>query len=697
MIEGTQAPLLGSPTYAAGGSLITGDTYYYWVTATDAAGETSVSNVTQAVPFNNSQNGHNTAFDTVNLSWSASPGATGYNIYRSLTNDPTTALLVGSSMTTAFTDPGNALGTQAPPANSYTYNPLNAYFNPALDSFFSHYTAPNSFTINRDGFTFTGQVNTNYQTEGHTYTVLELTSTSLPGQTFLIFDPYFSSNTNIAGAPPAPSWMPHSDQSPAAMFLANDGVFNDGGSEPGVSAGVLSDLENSVVSAFNRGIADNFTIAPNNWAAEPSLNSATATAGTGLTAGTYYYVITATNTFGETTTSIERAATTTASNGQVTLSWTPEDGPAQSTPDGPTQYNIYRSTTPGSGYELVGTKLNNGVNPAISYTDSAPMGTAQTPPQYYAPGSLANYYAGFLHQNSTTNSSTGVSINGLAYGFPYDDQGGASTNFQANFSAVQINLMPWGTNPTPGPGPGPTPSHNASGIEILSQPVSGVIGASNSITFEALNLQGVPYFGGATVLIQFVGSDKTFTVTTDAATGIGTFNFKNFDPGLNIIELEVIGNFPTFSEGFIVFAGFIPGAGIPTINSTGQTANVSSLGQNALPATDVPGIWNSGTFNNAVPWMPVDGMINSLGGVTRTESLESGPLGMFQQLGRGGHGTLPPEELPPKSAADEDTAMSETLLDLDEILDTIARAMNSKSARAKPEAGRSQAGSAKHF
>ena len=257
--------------------------------------------------------------------------------------------------------------------------------------------------------------------------------------------------------------------------------------------------------------------------------------------------------------------------------------------------------------------------------------------------------------------------------------------------------MPWGTTPTP-PGPGPTPPHDASGIEILSQPTSGVIGSSNSITFEALNAQGVPYFGGATVLIQFVGVEgKTFTVTTDAATGIGTFNFKNFDPGLNIIELEVIGIFPAFSDGFIVFAGFIPTSGVPTTDSTGQSANVSSLGQNALPATDVPGIWTSGTFNNAVPWMPVDGMINSLGGVTRIESLESGPLGLFQQLGRGGHGTLPPEELPPKSMEEDDTAMSETLLDLDEILDTIARAMNSKSGRAKPEAGRSQAGPAKQF
>lgn len=696
LIEGTQAPVAGAPTYSAGGSLVTGDTYYYWVTATDASGETSVSNVTLAVPFNDSQNGHNIAMDTVNLSWSASPGATGYNIYRSLTNDSTTGQLVGSSTTTSFTDPGNTPTSQTPPANSYTYNPLNAYFNQALTNFFGHYTANGSFTINRDGYTFTGQVDTNYQTEGHTYTVLELTSTSLPGQTFLIFEPFFSTNTNIAGAPPAPSWMPHADQSPAAMIMANDGVFNDGGSQPGADAGILSDLENSIVSAFNRGIADNFSIAPNNWAAEPSLNSATATAGSGLSPGTYYYVITATNIFGETTTSIERAATTTSTDGQVTLSWTAENGPNQGNSDGPTQYNIYRSTTPGSGYQLVGTITNNGVNPATSYTDSAASGTSQTPPTYYAPGSTSNWYAGFLHQNSTTNPTSGISINSLAYGFPYDDQGGDSTNFQANFSAVQINLMPWGTNPDPHHGPGP--DDHWPGIKVLQQPSSGVLGASNSITFEVLNAEGVPV-GGVPVTVEFAEVEgHTFTVVTDPTTGIGRFTFKNFEAGPNMIVLETDSQLMfQFSNVFIVFAGFVPTDGANIILPNGQQANVSSLGQNALPATDLPSTWTNGMWANAVPWNSVDGMVNSLAGVTRIDSLETGPLGLFQQLGRGGHGVLPPEELPPKSENIEDETTQITL-DLDEILDTIARARNAEQSSAKtPNAGGPQGTRAKSF
>jgi hypothetical protein len=44
---------------------------------------------------------------------------------------------------------------------------------------------------------------------------------------------------------------------------------------------------------------------------------------------------------------------------------------------------------------------------------------------YYAPGATWNYYAAFFHNPS-------VSTAGLAYGFPFDDQGGTSTDISTN-------------------------------------------------------------------------------------------------------------------------------------------------------------------------------------------------------------------------------------------------------------------------
>ncbi len=502
-------PALNGPQYSTGGSLTIGQNYYYWVTATDATGETAPSGDILAVPFNNSVNGQNVPEQTVDLSWGGSPGATGYNIYRSQTNDPTTATLIGHATGTTFSDPGLPSSTTAPPTSNYTYNPLNSYFNPAIDAFFSHYTAAGSFVIERDGDTFTGQVQS-VPIDGNTYTALVLTSTSLPGQDFYILEPYFSNNTNIAGAPPAPSWLDHADQSPAEQIFAADGVFNTGGEQPGVNAGVLSDLENSVVSAFNRGIADNFSIAPDNWAAEPSLNSATAGSGGSLAAGTYYYVITGTNSAGQTTTSIERAAAVGA-NGSVDLSWTPSVQV--------TQYNIYRSQTQGGGYQLITSVTNDIANPSTGFTDNGSFAPqSQSPPMYYAPGSLSNWYSAFLHLNSTNNPTTGVSINSLAYGFPYDDQGGDSTDFTlTTVNQVNINLMPWGQTPN-------LPASTPTSIAVLTQPQSGLLGNTNSVTFVALNDEGLPIFGGTPVTVQFLNSQlNPVIVQTNPATGIGQF------------------------------------------------------------------------------------------------------------------------------------------------------------------------------
>jgi len=93
---------------------------------------------------------------------------------------------------------------------------------------------------------------------------------------------------------------------------------------------------------------------------------------------------------------------------------------------------------------LIDHVVNDISDPAKGYIDAG-LRTPQnvSPPMYYAPGSTSNWYSAFFHQNSTNDSRNGVSINGLAYGFPYDDQGSQSTNFQGVFTQVDINLGRW--------------------------------------------------------------------------------------------------------------------------------------------------------------------------------------------------------------------------------------------------------------
>lgn len=586
-LDGNQAPFqtpFTASNYAKGGSLVIQQDYYYWVTATNADGETAASNVQQAVPYNFSTPKGNVPMQTANVTWDAFTGATGYNIYRSTTNDSTTAYLVGSvnsGSTLSFKDTGNVGTATPPPTSSYTYHPLNSYFNDALDAFFTHYET-NTFTMDRDGYTFTGTVETDYkifygqgQNDYHEYTVLPLTTADLAGQEFLIIKPYFQENTNIAGAPPAPTWMPHATQSPGAMILANDGAFNTGGYQPSVDAGILSDLQNSIVSAFNRGIAANFNIAPNNWASQPQIGDLQVTAGGQLTPNAnYYYVITATNADGETTASVEWRANTTATNQTVELTWEQHNSP--------THYNIYRTTTPGQNYQLVASVTNsdpdNPQDPRTGYTDDgSTTPVAQTPPMYYEAGTASNWYAAFLHQNITTDSANGVSVNGLAYGFAYDDQGGSSTNFQATgITAVAVHLKPWGIEEQSTP-PAPTPKIPAT-IDFLMQPQAGKKGSMNTVEFKVLTRHGHTFFGGAEVKVEMVGLMKgSYTVITDDSTGIGTLTFKNSKAGPSMLKLTLEDGSEFHSNVFQVGPQKSSKAVIKALNKADKYMNTSAI------------------------------------------------------------------------------------------------------------------------
>ena len=468
------APVTKSPSYASGGNLNTHLTYYYWVTAIGSTGgETGVSNMQIAKPYDDPIKGLHA---TVNLSWSPFQGAVSYRSIAAPANNPATSTYIGPSSTTTFQDPGDSPQGGAPPNSGYWYNPLSSYFTTQLDNFFTHYVT-NTFNLTRDGYNFTGNTTT-YQG----YTALVLTAPGLAGN-FVIYDPFFSTNTGNPALPAAPSWMPSATQTPGQMILANDGVFNTDGvpgvtGQPGLTPAeesILADVENSIVSAFNRGIADNFNVIPNNWASEPLLESAQANIPGSLSSGTtYYYVVTSEfNYFTQSTASIERTVTPNAPGEGVSLTILPSTAPIA--------YDIYRSQTPGSGYLLVTRILNDPKDPVTTLKDSGwPYIPGKTPVLYYAPGTHSNWYSAFLHQDSTTNPASGVSINGLAYGFPYDDQGGQSTDVQGNFSAVTVTIQPWGGSQSSGPVLQP------SGIQFLTQPGSAALGSTTNVTFLAL-------------------------------------------------------------------------------------------------------------------------------------------------------------------------------------------------------------------
>lgn len=116
-VPSVAAPSGLSATLAAGGSLTSGTTYYYVVTATTYAGETTASSEVSATP-----SGGNL---TVSLSWTAATAATGYKVYRG-TSAGGENLLVGtitSGSTVTFSDTGIA-GSSATVPTSNTTGPL---------------------------------------------------------------------------------------------------------------------------------------------------------------------------------------------------------------------------------------------------------------------------------------------------------------------------------------------------------------------------------------------------------------------------------------------------------------------------------------------------------------------------------------------------------------------------------------------
>lgn len=488
-------PLLQSATQGSSGTggLTPGTAYYYVVTAISGTGETTAS-VTRAYGGDISS-----STTSVTLAWQPYTGSTyttGYNIYRGVGQAPDSngshppALdqfqLIGTATgasASSFTDTGLPAGTATPPVSNYGFDPLSTYFTAEIQNFF-HYYRTHDFVYHQapqiagdpTGTVWKGRTEDVVPdwpapyTTTQTYTRLKLTGEpggEAAGLTVYVYMPLFSTNTNLQVSaltpylPPMPGWMSSNlAETPGQMVFGCDGAFASNTTDPdvlnstnpGLLKLALGNIENVIVSAFNRGLATlSPDCQPDQWVnPQQFANDPVPTTGGSLASGqNYYYVMTTVDAAGnETVPTREVKATLSASQTAVTLSWVPVDSAVAAS------YNVYRGTTPGSWTKIANVTWVPPVNGVQSYTDTGGGSSyvSATPPPwtFYSGATRSNLYAKFLHQNSTTDPVNGVSLNGLVYGYPFDDQGNFSTNIQypaGQFpTTITFQLNPWSSD-----------------------------------------------------------------------------------------------------------------------------------------------------------------------------------------------------------------------------------------------------------
>jgi len=118
IINGASGAAATSATTYYDLTAVNGTTYYYVVTAVNGAGESAnsaqvsgASSITVPIPSVPTGLAATTGISQVVLSWTASNGATSYNVYRSTTNNGPYTTLVGSPNGTSITDTGLTNGT----------------------------------------------------------------------------------------------------------------------------------------------------------------------------------------------------------------------------------------------------------------------------------------------------------------------------------------------------------------------------------------------------------------------------------------------------------------------------------------------------------------------------------------------------------------------------------------------------------
>ena len=373
-------------------------------------------------------------------------------------------------------------------------------------------------------------------------------------------------------AVPNPNWNLFS---PSSMVAAAAQAFASNAVDPGVNdpttttpnhtAGAtqlgtaLGEIENVIVSAFSRGIATmpsktafsnsdpsqrallspqqflaGTSNAPISWTADPSgqnLSGGTLTAGT-----TYHYAVTTVDAAGnETVPTRTVQVTLTSQQNAARLHWSPTTLPLVAA------FRVYRGTTP-HNLQLVGQVANSLLTPPSGFTDGNPPPTntgAPLPYQFYSAGQTYDAVSKFLHEQF---------INGLGYGFAFDDQGNFSSNveFGANLAPpiTRIVINDWGqaerfdiTGPT-------TSVAGTSFLATVKAEVGDILTFSSSDPQAVLPASGA-YNPAATSVPITLKTAGVQTVTLSDQTGRQAIFSVTVSPG-QAAQLGFVGQ-PTFA------------------------------------------------------------------------------------------------------------------------------------------------------
>lgn len=295
---------------------------------------------------------------------------------------------------------------------------LATYFDAAIDNFFAwckkNPGLPQVEQNNNGNHVYSGnlvQVGGIIDINGNsnTYTVLQFTGGN--SEAYNLYYPFFSTNSPAgkttpfgADVPPPPAWWTPLKgltfyEPPSMMVFGCSGVFADNTQQPLTapnSSAVLGAIENVIVTALARGYATTWKflqggIVPGNPATTATVNLA----------------------------------------GEATMAGLVDQMDMASFQIA----NIPMTVSLPAGA------------PVSSFSVSSPLDILPTTPdlltfsQFYPGGGTWNAFASFLHNPA-------VSIGGRAYGFPYDDQGGFSSDLNAATSvaspaSVLVTLGPW--------------------------------------------------------------------------------------------------------------------------------------------------------------------------------------------------------------------------------------------------------------